>query len=55
MNQPTLKQPHELWRETLMTAWNNRIAQDKSSSLHLLFASTEQDNKRRTSQSHQRS
>ncbi|GLQ61875.1 MULTISPECIES: hypothetical protein [Gluconobacter] len=55
MNQPTKKQPHELWRETLMTAWNDRIGQDKSSGLHLLFASTEQADKRRTSQSHQRS
>ncbi|KXV31638.1 hypothetical protein AD936_16445 [Gluconobacter japonicus] len=40
MNQPEKKQPHELWHETLMSAWNNRPKPEKSSGLHAVFAGT---------------
>ncbi|KXV40295.1 hypothetical protein AD942_06525 [Gluconobacter japonicus] len=51
MNQPEKKQPHELWRETLMSAWNNRPKPEKSSGLHVLFAGTERADSRLSSHS----
>ncbi|GAN90190.1 hypothetical protein Gbfr_012_095 [Gluconobacter frateurii M-2] len=51
MNQPEKKQPHELWRETLMSAWDNRPRPEKNSGLHVIFAGTEQTDSRPSSYS----